>query len=89
MHGVSKVHLSFSYLFNRCSLMCPLKVIEHAYFRCVQLGEELWFTVGGQRIPFGASPQVLHLSFDYFMVSVLSAVPLIFTCACISDLKWT
>ncbi|XP_075480488.1 PHAF1 protein At3g51130-like isoform X2 [Primulina tabacum] len=23
----------------------------------VKLGEELWFTVGGQRIPFGASPQ--------------------------------
>lgn len=23
-----------------------------------QLGEELHFTVGGQRIPFGASPQV-------------------------------
>jgi hypothetical protein len=25
-----------------------------------QLGEELWFTIGGQRIPFGASPQVEH-----------------------------
>jgi hypothetical protein len=23
-----------------------------------QLGEELWFTIGGQHIPFGASPQV-------------------------------
>ncbi|DAD49670.1 TPA_asm: hypothetical protein HUJ06_031973 [Nelumbo nucifera] len=23
----------------------------------VKLGEELWFTVGGQHIPFGASPQ--------------------------------
>ncbi|XP_043695621.1 PHAF1 protein At3g51130-like [Telopea speciosissima] len=23
-----------------------------------KLGEELWFTVGGQHIPFGASPQV-------------------------------
>lgn len=23
----------------------------------LQLGEELWFTVGGQHIPFGASPQ--------------------------------
>lgn len=68
MHGVNKVHLSFSYLFDRCSLMCPLKVIEHANSRCAQLGEELWFTVGGQHIPFGASPQVLRLSFDYFMV---------------------
>lgn len=26
-------------------------------FFFVQLGEELWFTVGGQHIPFGASPQ--------------------------------
>lgn len=33
-----------------------------------QLGEELWFTVGGQHIPFGASPQVLQtIAFKYML----------------------
>lgn len=30
-----------------------------------QLGEELWFTVGGQHISFGASPQVLKLDMEF------------------------
>ncbi|MBA0663958.1 hypothetical protein Goklo_004037, partial [Gossypium klotzschianum] len=44
--------------------MMVLQVKRDKYFEsnkflcpCCQLGEELFFTVGGQHIPFGASPQ--------------------------------
>ena len=36
-----------------------------------QLGEELWFTVGGQHISFGASPQVPKLGMEFAYTAIV------------------
>ena len=36
-----------------------------------QLGEELWFTVGGQHISFGASPQVLNSTWNLLHAAIV------------------
>ncbi len=50
------------------NLLASLKRI----LSCFQLGEELLFTIGGQHIPFGASPQVANYAVYSLYLSLLS-----------------